>query len=162
MIQNVDDYVDWTRMEYANDCSRAGGWVKWENFETVERANQLESFPWMTALSKRLTADGLQATDSHEVSINHYLPGRGIEPHIDSDGSTAIVVFSLQDHAILQLTDEQRQHCIRVLLEPRSVYSLTHDARKKFKHSLDHGKTLQFKNHKIQMAHRRLSVALRS
>ena len=73
-----------------------------------------------------------------QLIINRYLPGQGISPHIDSPtlfgdtiacvtlGSATTILFSRQD----------QDEVVKVLVEPRSLYVLTKDARYQWKHGI--------------------------
>ena len=135
-----------------------------ENYISLEREQELmksiDSLPWLTDLKRRVQHYGykydyktrgnleylgeipqfLKEIDIdfkfNQVIVNEYLQGQGISPHIDlpSVFDGVIASLSLGSSCIMEFTKGTCK--IPLFLTPRSLLTLSNEARYNWKHSI--------------------------
>lgn len=124
--------------------------------KSVVKNTSIEALPpFLDAIAERLLSLGEYKTKPDQCIVNgtnrllykqircainlyewlEYVPGQGINPHIDRPDSFGPVVssLSLNSGVIMKFSLSTRE--VEVYLEPRSLVMLTGDARYKWKHS---------------------------
>lgn len=100
--------------------------------------NQIESetIPfYLDNLSQKIVDHGLLYSKPNSVSINEYLNGNAISPHIDSlDSGPIITIISLLSEAtmVFEYCDQKNS----IIIPPRSLLQLKDDIRYKWQHSI--------------------------
>ncbi len=94
--------------------------------------------------------------------VNEYLPGQGISAHTDSlaYGET-IQCYTLGSGAIMRFTHAVTGEIQELYVEPRSVYTMTGEARYQWKHEMVARKSDVVEGKRVTRG-RRVSVTLRS
>jgi len=111
---------------------------------------------------------GLQEDDaaalamSDQVTINEYLPGQGIRPHVDTPEAfgSHISSLSLLSPIIMDFRYPGSKEKKSIVLPPRSMLVLTGPARYKWSHGISHRK-IDCINGSIVQRKRRVSLTLR-
>jgi alkylated DNA repair dioxygenase AlkB len=100
--------------------------------------NQLESdiIPeYLEVISDKIVSHGLLETKPNSVSINEYLIGNAIAPHVDSiESGPVITIVSLISDAIMEFM--LNDHKIQVNIPAKSLIQLKDEIRYKWKHSI--------------------------
>lgn len=86
-------------------------------------------------LLDKLIDQSLVAVKPESVTINEYLAGQGITPHIDSKGSGEVItVLSLLSSAEMVLSNKKLQHTVE--LPPRCLCQMRDEIRHIWQHSV--------------------------
>jgi alkylated DNA repair dioxygenase AlkB len=93
---------------------------------------------WLQPLCIRLQTEGLCDTRPDRVSINEYLPGQGIAPHIDAGPEliSTIMILSLSSPCVMEFTHPATGRTISRLLERRSLNVIAGEARHDWLHGI--------------------------
>lgn len=93
---------------------------------------------WIAPIAEKLHVEGYFETIPDQVIVNEYLPGQGIANHIDCEpcfGET-IVSISLNSSAVMDFIHTTSKKKVEICLEPRSLVSISGDARHKWTHGI--------------------------
>ena len=118
---------------------------------------------WLGGLCERLAADGIFSRVPDQVIINEYLPGQGISAHIDCVpcfGDT-VASLSLGSACVMDFTNSATNEKQSHLLEPRSLLTLSANARYHWQHAIPARKTDKWNGQIISRA-RRISLTFRT
>lgn len=117
---------------------------------------------WLSSYADQLRADGFIPEPPDQVIVNEYQPDQGIAPHIDCVPcfTDTIVSLSLGSSCVMEFTNVETQEKIPVLLELRSLVTLSGDARYRWQHAIPHRKTDRYHGTIIPRS-RRLSLTFR-
>jgi len=99
--------------------------------------------------------------NADQVTVNEYLSGQGIRPHVDNPTSFTelIVALSLLSPAMMDFRHpDDRKKCI--LLPPRSLLVLSGDSRYIWSHGIGYRKT-EWVDGEVQLRKRRVSITYR-
>lgn len=100
--------------------------------------NQIESevIPdYLDRLSQKIFDTGYLVVKPNSVSINEYLTGNAIAPHIDSIESGSIIsIISLLSEATMCFSLNNKEYT--VVIQPRSLIQLKDEIRYKWKHAI--------------------------
>ena len=100
--------------------------------------NQMESDsipPYLDILCTKIFDDGYLPIKPNSVSINEYLSGNSIAPHIDSiESGETITILSLLSEATMVFTKNDIKESI--VIPSRSLIQLKNEIRYKWKHSI--------------------------
>lgn len=105
----------------------------------VDASDYLGRLPnWAKSLTVRLVAEGHMTTIPNQMIVNEYLPGQGINPHIDSISSFGPIVCSvtLGSHCVMDLSHATSGEAKSLVLERGSLLVLSGDARYKWRHGI--------------------------
>ncbi len=92
--------------------------------------------PYLDILSERLVSQSLLEIKPDSVTLNEYLSGQGITPHIDSTGSGPVItVLGILGNATMNFHNHQDKFSIPFL--PRCLVQMTGDIRNIWQHSID-------------------------
>ena len=105
----------------------------------IDTARRLGDLPgWCHGVIRDMLEDGHVPHSPDQLTVNEYLPGQGIAPHVDSVDTIDehIAVISLGSSCVMNYTDclSQRRHPL--LVQPRSLMVISGDARYKFTHHI--------------------------
>ncbi|GFS55196.1 alkylated DNA repair protein alkB homolog 8 [Trichonephila clavipes] len=91
---------------------------------------------------QRLVALGYLSKIPDQLTVNHYLPGQGIPPHIDTHSpfEDGIVSISLESQVVMDFYGPEKE-CIPVLLPRRSALIMLGESRYLWKHGITPRKT---------------------
>jgi alkylated DNA repair dioxygenase AlkB len=93
--------------------------------------------PWVNELAAAIVHDGLMPSAPDQMIVNEYLPGTGIDAHVDHNAfDDTIVSVSLGSSCVMDLARSPSKESESVLLEPRSALVLSGDARQKWTHTI--------------------------
>lgn len=95
---------------------------------------------YLQELADRLVEEGLMYP-AEQITVNQYLEGDSIRPHIDK-GREIITVLSLLSEAEMRLTLPGQIR--RILLQPRSLLQLTGEERYVWEHAVPRVKTERY------------------
>lgn len=71
------------------------------------------------------------------ISVNEYLTGQIIEPHIDNvNAGPVILILSLSSAATMRFTRKSKNQFFDLELQPRSLMRMQDEARNKWKHEI--------------------------
>ena len=101
-------------------------------------AYQVRDLPeWARELARQLCRDGVVPAVPDQLVVNDYPPGTGIFPHVDQAvfGDT-VASLSLGSSCVMQFTHSESARVEHLLLEPRSVLSLSGEARWAWRHEI--------------------------
>lgn len=115
---------------------------------------------WLQTLCEQLQTSGIFNSELNQVIINEYMAGQGISPHIDCIpcfGDT-ICSLSLGSECVIDFIKDEK---IPILLERRSLISITDEARFLWKHGIAGRLTDSFQGRKISRT-RRISLTFRT
>jgi alkylated DNA repair dioxygenase AlkB len=105
--------------------------------KAVDPAMFLGSLPrWLQRIGEQLTADELLPEVPDQAIINEYEPGQGIADHVDCTPCFGDVVVSLSLGAPAVMDLKQRDSCVPILLQPRSLLVLRGEARYRWTHGI--------------------------
>lgn len=97
---------------------------------------------WLSPFVARVLDDGHLDDRVANVVVNEYMPGQGIGLHHDFPGfGPAVVAISLGSACQLDLVDPETERVEVLDVEPRSLWVLGGDARRRWKHGIAHRKT---------------------
>jgi alkylated DNA repair dioxygenase AlkB len=106
---------------------------------SISRDMKLGPLPhWLSSLGDRLVHERLIERCPEQVIVNEYLPGQGIARHIDCVpcfGPTLITI-SLRSDCVMDFEHPSTAERYEILLEKRSLASLTGDARYVWRHGV--------------------------
>ncbi|KAG8193528.1 hypothetical protein JTE90_003739 [Oedothorax gibbosus] len=113
---------------------------------TIDRSQKLEEDIPDVCLPhlQKLVALGHLARIPDQLTVNHYLPGHGIPPHIDTHSACedGIVSISLGSQVLMDFYHaEDAELCASVLLPPRSALVMLGESRYLWKHGITPRKT---------------------
>jgi len=130
----------------------------------VTEASRLDPLPdWLAEIGARLVSEGHFEREPDQVIINEYLPGQGIEPHIDREtcfGPT-ISTLSLSSAITMNFTHAETGERVSERLEPRSLLTLKGDARYKWRHGIAPRKSDMVEGARVPRG-RRVSLTFRT
>ena len=118
---------------------------------------------WLAEIGERLVAEGHFSATPDQVIVNEYLPGQGIAPHIDREtcfGPT-ISILSLGSAVTMDFIHAESGERISKRLEPRSLLTLTGDARTKWRHGIAARKSDMVEGARVPRS-RRISLTFRT
>jgi len=93
--------------------------------------------PHFEALCNRLADSKLVALKPDSVTINEYLKGQVIQPHVDAlGGGPVITILSLGAAADMVFRRKNVEKCYTVALPPRSLIQMRGDLRYKWTHEI--------------------------
>jgi alkylated DNA repair dioxygenase AlkB len=105
----------------------------------VPYKNQIESTTipqYLESLSTKIVERGLLLSKPNSISINEYLPGNSIAPHIDSlESGQIITIISLLSDAIMVFSKNDEQY--KITIPSRSIMQLKDEIRFEWKHSIE-------------------------
>lgn len=130
----------------------------------VDASMRLGQLPeWLAVYCQRLYNDRLFPKPPDQVIINEYQLGQGIAPHVDCVPcfEETIASLSLSSHCVMDFAKQTTGEKIPQLLEPRSLITLSGDARYKWKHGIAARKTDKHDGQVIQRG-RRISLTFRN
>lgn len=97
---------------------------------------------WLSPFVARVLDDGHLDDRVANVVVNEYMPGQGIGLHHDFPGfGPTVVAISLGSACQLDLVDPETERVEVLDVEPRSLWVLGGDARRRWKHGIAHRKT---------------------
>lgn len=126
------------------------------------RSSHQSAIPhWLIPLSERLAAEGFFTGVPNQILVNEYLPGQGIAAHSDYPTTGPIVAsLSLGAPIVMDFTDpDGKKH--PHLLERRSLFVLSGEARYQWKHGIAARKFDNFLGNHIERK-RRISCTFRN
>ena len=90
---------------------------------------------YLDAVALKIVNDGFLTDKPNSISINEYLPGNFIPPHIDSlESGPIITIISLMSDAMMVLAFQEKSHTI--VIPARSLLQLRDEMRYKWTHSI--------------------------
>ena len=90
---------------------------------------------YLEALNRKIVENGLSTQTYQSISINEYLPGNSIAPHIDNrESGETIAIITLMGSAEIRF--ELDDIVYDLLLEPGSLIQMRGDSRWKWNHSI--------------------------
>ena len=90
---------------------------------------------YLDNIALKIVNSGFLINKPSSISINEYLPGNSIAPHIDSlESGPEITIVSLLSDAIMVLALNNESHS--VIVPARSLLQLKHEIRYKWTHSI--------------------------
>ena len=90
---------------------------------------------YLDSVSLKIVSNGFLTDRPNSISINEYLPGNSIPPHIDSiESGPLITIISLMSDAMMVLAFQEKSHTI--LVPARSLLQLKDEIRYKWTHSI--------------------------
>lgn len=118
---------------------------------------------WLAPLCRRLFAEGHCDVLPDRVSVNEYLPGQGIAPHIDAglDLVKTIMIVSLGSPCVMEFSHPRDGRKVCRLLERRSLTVIDGEARRDWRHGIPKRRSDLWQGAKI-MRTRRVSLMFRS
>ena len=116
---------------------------------------------WTTDLAARLWRDGLLPNMPDQMVVNDYQPGAGIFAHVDQSvlGDT-IASVSLGSTCVMRFSHCESERSEELLLEPRSVLTLSGEARWQWKHEIP-ARTVDTWRNQERLRSRRVSLTFR-
>lgn len=91
---------------------------------------------FLKTLSEKIVASGLLEKEPNSITINEYLQGQEITPHIDSPKSGKVItIVSLLGSANMILSYKSEK--ISIFLPPRSLIQLSKESREKWNHAIE-------------------------
>ena len=140
------------------------GWKYDYTARRVDASMRLGLVPdWLMESSRRLYDKGHFSKLPDQVIINEYQPGQGIASHIDCVPcfEETIASISLGSPVLMDFTHSKTNEKISMLLEPRSLFILSGDARYIWKHGITGRKTDKI-NGQTFFRGRRVSMTFRN
>jgi alkylated DNA repair dioxygenase AlkB len=117
---------------------------------------------WVTTVALRLHTDGFVPSVPNQLVINDYRPGAGIFDHMDQAVFGDVVVsISLGSTCVMRFTHSEPEALQELLLEPRSLLSLSGEVRWRWKHGIP-GRTSDFWGGRELVRSRRVSLTFRA
>ena len=107
----------------------------------AENDSEIEQFPesWMTLIQRSID-QGYQTRWPDQCTVNRYLPGQGIPPHVDNHNccDDTIISLSLGSDVIMNFVhlDDPDNKAITVNLPTRSLMIMSEDARYIYTHGI--------------------------
>ena len=147
-LRYVPDYLDAAAHDQILDAVDVEPWLMSADhrvqiygygYNHVRRAAyQVRDLPeWASELARQLRRDGVVPVVPDQLVVNDYPPGTGIFPHVDQAvlGDT-VASLSLGSSCVMQFTHSESARVEHLLLEPRSVLSLSGEARWAWRHEI--------------------------
>jgi len=138
--------VEIDKQPWSMELLRRRQWYGWPPDDTAYGAPQEyrpQSMPdWLRWLARRLHGDGLFKGVPERVLVNEYHPGQGIGAHRDRDTGRirSGAIISLGSPVMMEFT--RMDHAMRTqYLHPRSLLTMTGEAREKWMHGITGRKT---------------------
>lgn len=125
---------------------------------------QEETLPlWLALYARRLHLEGHCDSLPDRVSINEYLPGQGIAPHIDKGPRLikSITILSLGSSCVMEFIHAKTEEKITRFLERRSLTVISGEARNDWLHGIPKRMTDKVDGMKIERS-RRISIMFRA
>jgi alkylated DNA repair dioxygenase AlkB len=99
----------------------------------VSKNEKVEDIPdFLNCLTSKITFERF-----NQCIINKYLPGQGINAHIDSTTFGPIIVcFTINSGCEIEFEHQRTRNKIKVYVEPKSVYVLTGPSRYDWTHKM--------------------------
>ena len=119
------------------------GWKYDYTARRVDDSMRLGDLPdWLLGYCQKLKDEGYFTKTPDQVIINEYQPGQGIAPHVDCVPCfrDTIASLSLGSPCVMELTSPAGEKQ-SILLEPRSLLTLSGKARYQWKHGIAGRKT---------------------
>jgi len=130
----------------------------------INKNSIIELPEWVNSIIDKLkNINFLKDFNPNQCTINEYIPGIGISPHIDTHSSftNIIISISLQNQIVMNFKDKTKNdNKIEILLPPKSLLILKDTVRYSFTHGISWRKTDNI-NGKIVRRNTRLSITLR-
>jgi alkylated DNA repair dioxygenase AlkB len=130
----------------------------------IDASMRIADLPdWLKVLAVRLSQRGFFEQLPDQVSINEYLPGQGIDDHVDCPPCFAdtIATLSLGSPCVMNFTcKDDVDEIFPLLLEPSSVVVLKDEARYDWMHGIDAVKYDDYQDRQIKRS-RRISLTFR-
>ncbi|XP_065885472.1 alkylated DNA repair protein alkB homolog 8-like [Dysidea avara] len=91
-----------------------------------------------TPVIDRIMCNNLITAKPDQLTVNQYLPGQGIPPHIDTHSAfeDGIVSLTLGSHTVMDFKDQYDGRKISVLLPQRSLLVMSGESRYKWTHGI--------------------------
>ncbi len=142
--------------------------IKFEyKYRKIDDKNSIEKLPgWLNQVVNKLKQiNELKKFNPDQCTINEYLPGLGIAPHIDTHScfTDTIVSLSLENLTTMYFKnkfDVNIQEKIGTILHPRSLLILQKESRYCYSHGIPFRKTDTISNNIIKRK-KRVSVTFR-
>jgi alkylated DNA repair dioxygenase AlkB len=116
---------------------------------------------WGRLLADRIVAAGQTGHSFDQMLVNEYLPGQGIALHCDYEPfDRTVASISLLSHCVMDFRRVADGHREDLLLEPRSLLTLSDAARYEWQHGIARRKNDRWTGLNIPRS-RRLSVTFR-
>eukprot|EP01122_Echinamoeba_exundans_P013497 TRINITY_DN5902_c0_g2_i1.p1 TRINITY_DN5902_c0_g2~~TRINITY_DN5902_c0_g2_i1.p1 ORF type:complete len:1226 (+),score=223.02 TRINITY_DN5902_c0_g2_i1:308-3679(+) len=118
--------------------------------------------PSLQRLADRLFRDKLSPVKADQCIVNEYLPGQGINPHIDHAASfqDCVVSISLGSDVVMDFRNLKSDEEKHLLLQRRSAIILTGDSRYHWQHGIASREVDQINGQEIRRA-KRVSITFR-
>jgi alkylated DNA repair dioxygenase AlkB len=118
--------------------------------------------PSLQRLADRLYKDKLSPAKADQCIVNEYLPGQGINPHIDHAASfqDCIVSVSLGSDVVMDFNSLKADEEKHILLQRRSAIILTGDSRYNWQHGIAAREVDQLNGRDIRRT-KRISITFR-
>lgn len=140
------------------------GWKYDYTARRVDDSMRLGDLPeWLNEYCNKLVNDRHFPKMPDQVIINEYQPGQGIASHIDcvSCFEETIASISLGSPCVMDFTHSKINQKSPILLEPRSLFVLSGDARYVWKHGIANRKTDKINGQSFSRG-RRVSMTFRN
>ena len=140
--------------------------IKFEyKYRKIESSSIIEEFPiWLNNIIEKLKEINILSNfNPNQCTINEYIPGIGIAPHIDTPScfGDCIVSLSLESSIIMYFQNKiLNNDRISLLLPNNSLLILKDDARYCYSHGITARKTDLLKN-QIVKRNKRVSITFR-
>jgi len=140
------------------------GWKYDYTARRVDDSMRLDNLPdWLREYCNKLTSESHFSKLPDQVIINEYQSGQGIASHIDCVPcfEKIIASISLGSPCVMDFTHSKTNQKVSVLLEPRSLFVLSDDARYTWKHGIANRKTDKINGQSFSRS-RRVSMTFRN
>lgn len=165
VIRSIDT-KDWSRVSQSENSRRVQHYGYNYSYERGV-ANKLTVaapfLPWAKNLAAKIVRDKLMQVLPDQLIINEYEPGQGIAAHIDAEDlfNDTIVCVSMGSTCVMDFIHSETAEKIALLLQPKSAFVISGDARHKWKHGIAARKTDKIDGQTIQRS-RRISLTFRN
>lgn len=130
IVSNIPESKIHKRSSQRNSIKRFGSNVPYKN--QIE-SNTIPDF--LDQIAQKIVDAGLLTIKPNSVSINEYLTGNAIEPHIDSiESGPIITIVSLLSDATMVLANGKEKH--EIIVPKQSILQLKDDIRYKWTHAI--------------------------
>ena len=135
-------------------------------YRNIEQNYCLEEFPfWLKILvDKFKKVKVLEEFYPNQCTINEYIPGVGIAPHIDTHScfDDIIVSISLESPVCMYFKNKIKNDCkIPLFIPSRSILIMKDDSRYCYSHGISFRKTDKYSNGSIIKRGKRVSITFR-
>lgn len=103
----------------------------------------------------------LEGQDFDQLTVNEYLKGTGIAPHVDSHSAFSGAVLSLSCSGGTVMEFQRGLRSVGLLLPPRSLLILSGEARYAWRHYIPRRRSDVVQGTKVERGARRLSFTFR-